>query len=414
MQGSRDRDPRSIVSTAPGAVASDGAAIAFGHPMPDGIELIWKSGERSVFHWIWLRDNCPEGRSWIDGIWTRVRRVVDLPARPQAKGFRIERDGLRVQWTDTSLESYFPSEWLLANSYCQPLAFERLPHELWNASSLGQVPEVRRSLVPDGGREMLDALVRMGVVRIRGGEPRAGFAVPFVSQFGTVIDTSFGKTWRVWTNPDSDARTKDYAYEDLALHTDFTFARFAAFFEFFHCVRPDPAGGASTLVDGFRLAEDLRSEAPDVFSLLSTWPVPYQAITGGHDIRASRPIIALAPDGAVEMIASADRMMAPLRLPPEVMLPFYDAFRIWESRAMSPRYLIEIQLEAGDTMIWDNRRILHGRRGLSRAHGDQRLFEGGYLHADDIESQWRRAHSPGQWERDGAKHRSEFLKAAAR
>src|SRR5262245_16354194 len=108
MQGSHDRDSRSIVSTAPGAVASDGAAIAFGHPVPDGLELVWKSGERSMFHWIWLRDNCPEGRTWIDGIWTRVRRVVDLPARPQAKGFRIERDGLRVQWTHTLLESYFP------------------------------------------------------------------------------------------------------------------------------------------------------------------------------------------------------------------------------------------------------------------------------------------------------------------
>lgn len=394
MQRKTDHDVRSMASTTR-SVASDGAVLASGRLVPDGLELTWKSGERSVFHWIWLRDNCPHGRAWIDGIWTRVHRVVDLPARPQARGFSVEPGGLRIQWADMPVESCFTAGWLLANSYDRPRVFERLPRHLWNTASLKRVPETnQQALVSDNARGMLDTLVRTGVVLIRGGEPRAGFAVPFVSRFGTVVETSFGKMWRVWINPDGNARTQEYEYEELALHTDFTFARFSAFFEFLHCLRPDPDGGTSTLADGFRLAEDLRVEAPDAFDLLSTWPVPYQAITASHDMRSARPIIALTKDGEVDMISSADRMMAPLTLPADVMLPFYDAFRIWESRAMSPRYLIEVHLEPGDTLIWDNRRLLHGRRGLSRAHGNERLFEGGYMHADDIESRWRRTNSP--------------------
>src|SRR5262249_806583 len=109
--------------------------------------------------------------------------------------------------------------------------------------------------------------------------------------------------------------------------------------------------------------------SPDAFHLLSAWPVPYQAITRSHDMRSSRPVIGLTKYGEIDRISSADRMMAPLNLPPEVVVSFYGALRTWESRAMSPRYLVEAHLEAGDTLIWDNRRILHGRRGLNRAHG---------------------------------------------
>jgi gamma-butyrobetaine dioxygenase len=360
--------------------------LVSGRLLDDQLEITWEGGDRSGFHLIWLRDNCPRGRAWIEGFWTRVRDVVDLPERPVVERFTAGPDGLRVVWADTPGESCYEASWLFAHRYDRPRLYDRPPRRLWDAS-VGGIAALPAGDLEDAA--FLDALVTTGVVHVTGGRAEEGFAARLLSRFGTLIETSFGRTWQVRLGPEDDPVTREYDYKELALHTDFTFARFAPFIQFLHCVRPDPAGGASVLGDGFQIAEDLRAENPAVFELLSSCPVTYRVQRSGLDLRASRPIITLALDGQIEMIAAADRMMAPLALPPEVVVPFYAALREWESRMMSPRYRVEIHLAAGDLLVWDNGRILHGRSGLSREHGDLRLLVGGYLQPDEVMSRWR-------------------------
>ena len=51
----------------------------------------------------------------------------------------------------------------------------------------------------------------------------------------------------------------------------------------------------------------------------------------------------------------------PLQAPPELMEDMYEAYRIFETTSHDPQFQIKFRLEAGDCMIFDNRRVLHGR-----------------------------------------------------
>lgn len=51
----------------------------------------------------------------------------------------------------------------------------------------------------------------------------------------------------------------------------------------FHCLKPAEEGGETVLVDGFAVAETLRTRHPEHFDLLSRMPVAHHYIEGGFD-----------------------------------------------------------------------------------------------------------------------------------
>ena len=70
----------------------------------------------------------------------------------------------------------------------------------------------------------------------------------------------------------------------------------------FHFIETTKTGGESLLVDGFKVAEILRSESPDEFDLLTQlhWQNVYA--NAGMDLRSSQPVIGLNQDGSVSHV----------------------------------------------------------------------------------------------------------------
>ena len=63
-----------------------------------------------------------------------------------------------------------------------------------------------------------------------------------------------------------------------------------------HCLHRSGTGGLSILVDGFKLAEEIRRSNPEHFYILSSIPLPYHLTTGSHKYLNTTPSIVLDPE----------------------------------------------------------------------------------------------------------------------
>ena len=79
---------------------------------------------------------------------------------------------------------------------------------------------------------------------------------------------------------------------------------------------------------------------------------------------------------------------APFLLPPDEMTAFYDALRSVEELANDPRLQWQHVLAPGEAMLFDNWRVLHGRK----AYSGRRTLCGAYLNHEDFESRLRMGH----------------------
>ncbi len=109
-----------------------------------------------------------------------------------------------------------------------------------------------------------------------------------------------------------------------------------------------------------------------------------------------RAPLLLRPDDVSRCVASgarahvhADCVRTQRRLPRRRRRArrFYDYYGRWCALAADPALSLWLLLEAGDSFIFDNRRILHGRSSFDAR--SPRQLGGFYLNSDDFDSRMR-------------------------
>jgi trimethyllysine dioxygenase len=198
-----------------------------------------------------------------------------------------------------------------------------------------------------------------------------------------VRETIFGGMWDFTAN----LAFKDTAYTSAAIgpHTDGTYSIDSPGFQLFHCLKFDGSGGESTLVDGFKVAEQIRRTDPMAFEILSTVRVPAHYLGDGVHLRAEHPVIGLDHNGDFVQIAYNNYDRAPFRLPTPRMNAFYRALKLFNQLINDPANEITMRLAPGTALLFDNWRTLHGRRAYQ---GFRRLC-GAYLNKEDFDSKLR-------------------------
>ena len=61
----------------------------------------------------------------------------------------------------------------------------------------------------------------------------------------------------------------------------------------------------------------------------------------------------------------SERSAAPLDLPDELIMPMYQALRVWLGLLKEPVNRIRVLLQPGDFVAFDNQRVMHGRETFS-------------------------------------------------
>jgi gamma-butyrobetaine dioxygenase len=344
-------------------------------------------GQRHAIHPIWLRERCQDASTLDLRTGQRLQDPSDLdPQLALIAVTQIEPGVIRIRFSDGH-EADFLERDILAEA-ALPAGDHDLPApRLWN-STLQLSRRARWSSQPSD-EELADWLAQfleLGFVIFTQVPTQPGAILRVASAFGFTRETNFGALFDVRSIPEAS----DLAYTALALdpHTDNPYRCPVPGVQLLHCLVNETSGGLSTLVDGFAAAEALRARDAEAFRLLSQTPVRFRYRDATTDLVASAPPIELDVTGRVQAVHFSPRLdFVPLQ-PPVQLASYYRARRAFDHLLRSPEFEIRFLLNAGELVMMDNRRLLHGRTGFDPAEGLRHL-QGCYIDIDGPRSLYR-------------------------
>jgi gamma-butyrobetaine dioxygenase len=376
------RRPRPVVDMADLApYASERRIVGAAHG-PGGIRVAWDDGEVADFHPLWLRAECAcvECRSRVT-----LERTFDhfgLPLDLGASAVEVTGEGaLRLVWSDDGHVSLFDPSWLWSRA--RPRAEAAAPAP-WGAELARALPTFEHGATMADDRALhawLVALRDVGLALLRGVPAAAGEVERIARRISLPRDTNFGVIFDVITRP--DANSNAYTRIELPGHVDLPTREYQPGFQLFHCLVNQAAGGESTYVDGFALAEALRAEEPERFRLLCETPIGFRFHDRVCDYAWRAPVIGLGSEGELREIRFNPWLTEPLDVAPARFAAIYGALRRFDELARDPRFQVRIKLEAGMMSAFDNRRVLHGRAAFDETDG-RRHFQGCYVEREEV------------------------------
>jgi gamma-butyrobetaine dioxygenase len=344
-------------------------------------------GRSFALHPIWLRERSRDPGSLDLRTGQRLHDPSDLdPGLSVTAVSELGSGRYRIRFSDGHEAEYLDRH-LLEEAALAPADHDVPAPRLWNAAT-GEVPRFAWTERPDDAQ--LDAWLRQfleaGFIVFSGVPVRPGALFTVGGSFGFTRETNFGALFEVRSTADAS----DLAYTSLPLdpHTDNPYRDPVPGVQILHCLVNETAGGLSTLVDGFAAARALESRDPEAFELLSRTPVRFRYQDATTELVASAvPIERDAHGGLVAIHFSPRLDFVPLQ-PPGTLDDYYRARRVFDQLLRSPEFEIRFLLAAGELLMMDNRRLLHGRTAFDPAEGVRHL-QGCYIDIDGPRSLYR-------------------------
>jgi gamma-butyrobetaine dioxygenase len=325
------------------------------------------------FHPLWLRDNCqcPECRH------ESGQRLLDTRSLSDDLSVISVKD-YEVSFSDDHTSVFDPA-WLQAHAGDPSPSTRRL----WGAEIQDELPTARHDEVSAGGeplRRWLEWADELGFAILTGGPTESETVTRTAELFGFVRETNYGRLFDVKTvvNPTNLA----YTSLGLGAHTDNPYRDPTPTLQLLHCLASSADGGENTLVDSFRVAQDM---PPDDFDVLARTPIRFRYADADTDLEAETPVISVDARGGVQAVHYNTRSAQPFRLPADTVGRYYEAYQRFGRMLEAPEYRIQFKLGAGDLFIVDNLRVMHGRTGYA-ASGGERHLQGCYADRDGLRS----------------------------
>lgn len=261
---------------------------------------------------------------------------------------------------------------------------------------------------------------------------------------GEIRHTFYAPLWNVCSLPSAVSKNIAYTNVDLGLHMDLLYFQNPPRFQFLHMLRNQVKGGASIFTDSYKIAEKMYEEDREAWELLTKvspacflraigpqadfetrWlypqiPVAYHYQNDNRYYRYSHPVFELpspasghagpsfSSNGMPRLTAVnySPPFQAPLPLVQHPLLEkvqtrirFYAAFKRFADLTLLPEFRYERLLVEGECVIFDNRRVLHSRKGFEflddgsgvaeEAGKAKRWLKGCYVDGDAIWSSYR-------------------------
>jgi len=354
----------------------------------DTLVVTWTDATSTRYPTIWLRDNCPSGLH--PQTHERVLDLLALNDAPVLTGARIDGETAELTYADGHI-SRMPISLLNVHRPGQSAADPgAITAQAWRGD-LGAAGIPRHKAAQIGVDDAaLNAWMRdtakLGLSIVEHLEDRVGAGVDVAERIGFLRQTNFGTTFEVINKPEPN----NLAYTSVALplHTDLPNQEVPPGYQFLHCLANEATGGGSIFADGFAMAEDLRNEDPEAFRLLCEVPIPFRFHDGDADIRVHEPVITLDAKGEVTEIRYNAHLAAIFDMSPDIMPAYYRAYRAYMAKTRDPKYRLTLKLKAGEMVVFDNRRVLHGRDAFDPSTGYRHLH-GCYVDRGEFSSRLR-------------------------
>jgi gamma-butyrobetaine dioxygenase len=352
------------------------------------VDIIWNDNHTSHFHFLWLRDNCPT--SFHPDTRMRKFNILNVSKDIHPIDWKITGNGnLHISWSENNHISIFDSKWLRDNCYTRIKNKANLaPYILWDSSFKKKLNlltiEYQEIIDSDEGlKKWLEALNSYGLTIIKNTPIEKNSALKILKRISHIRETFFGTPFEVINIPKPNNQA--YTSDALTSHTDLPYYEYTPGYQFLHCLENKAKGGESTVIDGFRVASDLKNNDMAAFNLLLKIPIMFKDNDYTQDKTRHHysPIINLSNLGDFIDIRFNMGAMGTLNIKHNLMKKYYDAYRIFADLVHKKKYLLSFKLKKGDILSFNNRRILHGRTSFDPNSGHRHL-QGYYLDKDEI------------------------------
>ena len=232
----------------------------------------------------------------------------------------------------------------------------------------------------------LKDFIELGFLLVNGTPTQADSILTIAQRFGFVRNTNFGSFFEVYSRPDSN----DLAYRPVSLgpHTDNPYRTPVPGIQILQCLQNETSGGLSTLVDSLAVAEQVRAEDPEGFELLSRIPVRFEYRDATTHLVSVKPMIELDGEGQMTGVHYSPRLDDIPLMSQDDTVRYHRARKRLGQLFEDPQYELRFRLNAGEMMMFDNNRVLHGRTSFNPAEGHRQL-QGCYVDRDGPRSTYR-------------------------
>ncbi|MBX2856968.1 MAG: TauD/TfdA family dioxygenase [Rhodobacteraceae bacterium] len=355
---------------------------------PEALTLHWNDGQKTVLPSIWLRDNCPSGLHAETG--ERVFDLLSVEAAPKIDAAALQGQMVQVDWAGGH-QSHYSHDWLTAHRPGQKARdLADIAPVLWRRNmAAGELPRQSAQAIMEDDTALggwMKETARYGLSIIEGLPDDIGAGVAAAERVGFLRSTNFGEVFEVMSKPDPNNLA--YTSHALPLHTDLPNQEIPPGFQFLHCLANEAEGGGSVFADGFAIAEHIRAEDPRAFHLLAETEIPFRFHDRDTDIRVYSPVIVLDRAGRLREIRYNAHLAAVFDMPAEQMPTYYQAYRKYMALTRDPAFQLTLRLQAGEMVVFDNRRALHGREAFDPSTGFRHLH-GCYVDRGEFSSRLR-------------------------
>ncbi|KAI0407397.1 Clavaminate synthase-like protein [Xylaria palmicola] len=378
-------------------------------------------GEKAV-HWLRRVSAVQHHKFTINQSWLREACTCDTCVDPSSGQKRfascdIPSDVLieKIEVTeDDALEVHFKDDRLTGGTHISryPKAFwERYYGAQMRAGSTQPVPKPKAwdrktleekspyfgySEFMGGGpeyRQAMTTLSEFGVIFLRDVPSSEESVQEIAGKIGIIQDTFYGRTWDVRSKP--NAENVAYTNSFLGLHQDLLYIRNVPRIQLLHCIENTCEGGESLFSDGIHIANYIRQGHPNHAVLLRKRKVDYHYDKNGNTYHQRRAVL---PDLSEDANTWGITWSPPFESPIQTVRMGVDdmnALDRWRSAANYLKHQINARrnvytykMRPSECVIFDNRRLLHGRRAFDTSTG-ARWLKGTYVENDSYESTLR-------------------------
>jgi gamma-butyrobetaine dioxygenase len=353
-----------------------------------GLNLVLADGTAGYFNYYWLRDNCPS--SFDRETRERTFDIFHLTSPPKPMHAVSANNVLTIRWHGDGHESRYALDQLAAYARGERRHDPAdMPRRAWYAGhyrAIARFAFAELQTDRDARAAWLRAVIIDGIAIVTAMPNSDAGLTALVGCMGHVRPTFFGDYFDVRTHiaPTNLA----YTAKALELHTDTPAEEHAPGIQFLHCRANSVDGGENMVLDGVAVANDLKVAHPEDFDLLAQTDIPFYCEHDDYDARARQRVIELDEHGDVSGVTISQHMADMFDLPQRALDAYYPAFCRFGRMMQSEKYLMRFRIEAGQCLVFDNHRVVHGRAAYTATSGD-RYLRGCYADRSEMRSSYR-------------------------
>ncbi|XP_069117163.1 gamma-butyrobetaine dioxygenase-like isoform X3 [Argopecten irradians] len=339
------------------------------------------------FHAVWLRYNCQcsdciqphSGQRLLESCHINSDTTIETAYMNE------DRTELHIKWADSQHQGHVRLDFLQKHSYHEA-------RELVSRDQESRLPSISYEEVISGDKGLLRWLQHInqdGMCLVKGAPTEMTTLMELVERVAPVQTTIYGKLFGVESTP--NPINVAYTSVKLDYHMDLVYYESPPGLQFLHCIRFDDCvvGGENYMLNVLAVAERFRQQHPADFDILTKVPATFQKI---HFARAEpvmmkyqRPHINLNHRKEIVNVIWSPQFEGPLSVHYDDVEPYYRAYHKFSQAIKNDKNKIQLRLNPGEILSFNNRTILHARESF-QLNGGVRKLQGCYLNIDEYKS----------------------------